>query len=241
MVQTDLKATVSSPHRYLSIAKYHLSAAKAETLVLRLLKTTFPNVPRGDWKKGKDFKGKSYADSVMEARKTGTVAHLRGALDMRDPIFGGTLGFSMNVANMKFKMEYAGYSCELTGPQRQSPIERELTDDILWARVRSCETSGDEEFARTARYYRAYVFACTALVEAFLNRHVLLAKHLKTREAAVLDEINSQNRFKKRLKLWTSTFTHGDFTTDIAPSRNSSASRLKPSLGFRRDADDSYW
>jgi hypothetical protein len=204
-------------HRFLEIRRYHRSEADAERYVLALLRRVNPSVRARDWKHqeirittGDTTSTHQFGELVRLARETGTASLVRESLDMNDPVFGGVFSMATNTEGATIGTSYAGYEASLRGPARSYPVEDELTQDILVHRRRACEASGDAPFEETARCYKAYVFACTSLVEAFLNRHVHLAKH-RGDAAAEADAMAASN-LEERLDRWLRRYANADLT-----------------------------
>jgi hypothetical protein len=209
--------TPSKPdHRFLEIGRYHRSEADAERYVLALLRRVNPAVRARDWKHeeiqinvGNRTSTHRFRELVRLARETGTAGPLRAGLDTLDPFFGGTFSMAMNSEGIELGTKYAGYEVSLRGPARSYPVEDELTQDILVLRRRACEASGDDpSFEETARCYKAYMFACTSLVEAFLNRHVHLAHHRG--DAAAEHDAMAASNLEERLDRWLRRYANAD-------------------------------
>lgn len=208
--------TPSKPdHRFLEIGRYHRNEADAERYVLALLRRINPGVRARDWKHqeiriavGDRTSTHRFGELVRLARETGTAGRVRESLDMADPFFGGTISMATSTEGITIGRTYAGYKVSLRGPARSYPVEDELTQDILVLRRRACEASGDGPFEETARCYKAYVFACMSLVEAFLNRHVHLAQH--GGDAAAEQDAMAVWNLEERLDRWLRRHANAD-------------------------------
>ena len=194
-------------HRFLEIGRYHRNENDAERYVLALLRRLNPAVRSRDWKHkeiqirvGDWTSTHRFSEFVRLARETGSVGSLSTTLDMSDSFFGGTFSMAVNTEGINLDTKYAGYEVSLRGPARSYPVEDELTQDILVLRRRACEASGEHSFEETARCYKGYVFACTSLVEAFLNRHVHLARHHG--DATAVDDAMAASNLEERLDRW---------------------------------------
>lgn len=176
------------PHLYLRMHPYHRSVSDAEALVLGLLHKISPGFTNQHWKRQKEIQvkldnheiaKKSFGAFVMEARKTGTVRSLRWPRDQKDPFLGGRHSIAVT-ENMNPGIAWGGYKSELVGPASYQLIELEFTEDILHYREVACQRSALEQFSALGRAYRAYLFSCISLVEAFLNVDVAFRKFAGT-------------------------------------------------------------
>ena len=236
-------------HRFLKIGRYHRNARDAERYVLDLLRRVNPAVRARDWKRqeivitvGNKTTRTRFGELVRLARETGAAGVVRARLDSLDPFFGGTFSMAVNSEGMTIGTQYAGYSVSLRGPARSYPVEDELTEDILVLRRRACEASADHPFDETARCYRAYTFACTSLVEAFLNRHVHLARHAGDEMAEA--EVFAAANFEDRLDRWLRKYAGGSLSdikdntapwghfTELRRARNDLIHGADPFLGL---------
>jgi hypothetical protein len=121
-------------------------------------------------------------------------------------------------------------------------VEDKLTQDILVLRRRACEASGDVPFEETARSYKGYVFACTSLVEAFLNRHVYLARH--GGDAAAEHDAMAAPNLEERLERWLRRYANAELAAikngevewnhfqELRVSRNGLIHGASPYLGL---------
>lgn len=193
-------------HQYLAIDRFHLNEKAAVAFVLsyvsRLVpKKTAAELKRSSFKFG-EGKSVSFASLMREARELGTVHQLWHHMDSRyEQYFPPGMGMEVS-AGLKISINYAGISKEVEGPARLFPIEAELTNDILAFRQDACSA---KKMTQIGRYYRAYVFACTALVEAFLSRPVHLNSDLKTKDEKIR-RLSEPCKFDERIELWTSVF-----------------------------------
>jgi hypothetical protein len=137
---------------------------------------------------------------VKEARDLGIPRTLYRLIDAQDEFFGGLVEMATDSRGIKLGMEFASYSRQLRGPCRFHPVENELTDDVLFYRRATCETSGTPDFAECSRHFRAYLQCAVSLVEAFLNRYVLLLECANA--SAVPEDLRVTGRLDKRLQAW---------------------------------------
>jgi len=193
---------------FLTLNQFHLSNAKAQKEVIRLLTAFGQTKPPSGWDsvqvnwKDKEGTVQTFQELVQEARSVGTIPRIQDVLDRNDSVFGhGISNFSTPNFQLKHKSSFAGREHEVQGPCRSAFSERDLVEDVLYYRAKACEFSCHYEFQTTCRYYRAYLFACLSIVDAFVNRHILLAKHdgFSTPE---FDELKSATNVEDRMRLW---------------------------------------
>ena len=139
--------------QFLVMDQYHLSQGKARAAVIAVLERCGEVCPRA-------------------------VVRIQRYLDKSDSVFGGMID-EISVANyqMSVNTAYAGWEKQVTGPCRTSSVVMDLTEDILEYRACICKYSNEHNFRICCRYYRAYLSACLSLVDAFINRHILVAEH----------------------------------------------------------------
>jgi hypothetical protein len=198
-----------SPH-FLVLHPYYLSAAKAQEAVIAILRRCDVTKPAQGWhclrlKWNNDpNKEVTFHNLVEEVRQTGVVAQLQNYLDRNDSVFGGTTG-EMSSPNHQISntVEYAGWRKEAKGPFRTCCVERELTDDILEYRMEACQFSNEYDFKKTARAYRSFLSACVTLVDAFINRHILMARHdgFTSQE---FEQLQVVTKMEEKVRLWWS-------------------------------------
>lgn len=201
---------------FLTINKFHLSPPTARTEVIRLLTAIGEYEPSAGWDSiivnwnDRVHARQSFADLVQEARQTGTVQEIQEVLDKRDPVFAHSI---LDVATPEFRLtiegSFAGKNHKVQGPCRAAFSERDLTEDILYYRTKACEFSRDYDFRATCRYYRAYLFACISIVDAFVNRHILLADH-DGFSSPEFDELKVATKVEDRMRLWFSVYSTHD-------------------------------
>ena len=211
-----MKPPVDKPP-FLVLSRYHLSKNAARNAVIAVLERCDTPCPRDgwdslrlQWKQEKPSLTVSFQQLVDEARQTGIVKRLQDYLDKRDPVFGGTHE-EMATPNFQFKWktEYAGWKREVQGPCRTACVERELTDDILDYRRQACDHSNEYDFRLTARYFRAYLSACVSILDAFINRHILLAKY-ENFTSPEFEELKAERRMEEKMRLWCSVCSVDD-------------------------------
>lgn len=193
---------------FLHLGQYHLSRELAHKAVVRTLIACGVECPKAGWHSvvvnwnDKSSAPSRFADLVNEARGMGIVKRLQDYLDQKDTVFGGTIrDISTPNWQMKIRAELAGFSKEANGPCRTSQVEIDLTDDILHFRQAACDGSNQHDFRVTCRAFRSYLSACTSLIDAFINRHILLAKHDGFQSEA-FDKLKVVTKLEDRVQLW---------------------------------------
>ena len=206
----------TQPH-FLELKPFHLSVEKARCAVISTLERYEVQRPENGWEsvffKRNDVtptKSVTFTELIDEARRTGVVSPIQEYFDKNDPVFGGTIN-EISIPNFQLthNVEFAGWSKEAQGPCRTSCVEFELTDDILDYRCRTCEHSNEYNFQFTARYFRAYLSSCISIVEAFINRHILLAEY-EGFSSPEFEQLKKTNRLEERISLWWSFCSEDD-------------------------------
>jgi hypothetical protein len=198
-------------HQYLKIARYHRNEKSAEALLFDILKPIYPERTEQDLRAtmitfdyGKGPFTRSFSELLRDARETGTPGTLRHDVAEDEPFF--VRGMSIAAGEgLDVESSFAGQSVKLSAPLRAAPIEDELCDDILHFRREACESSSFHNFVQCLRSYRAYVFACASLVEAFFNRPVLLFAH-QGRKHEAIEKLPTPLRMEDRIALWVDVF-----------------------------------
>jgi len=211
-----MNTQTDNPH-FLVLQKYALSKDNARQAVISVLQRCDVQCPREGWdslrltwKQENPPVSVSFAELVGEARQTGVVKHLQDYLDKQDSVFGGTFGdFCTPNYQLRCNTEYAGWKKEAQGPCRTSCIERDLMEDILDYRRQGCEHSNEYDFRLTARYFRAYLSACVSLLDAFINRHILLAKH-EGFSSPEFSRLQTETKLEEKVRLWWAVCSEDD-------------------------------
>jgi hypothetical protein len=120
---------------------------------------------------------------------------------MRDSFFGGTHDIGTPNDNMTIKTTYAGWEKEVQGPCRLGLAEMDMMEDILTYRRQACDHSADHTFRLLARDYRAYLGACISLIDAFINRHILVATH-DGFASPEFERLKASKNTEERVELW---------------------------------------
>jgi hypothetical protein len=196
-----------NPH-FLLMQEYHLSEAKARQEVIRELQACGQQEPASGWKSfeltwnDSPSEPVKFSELVAEARKNGIVARLQRYLDQTDAIFGGMIDDMMTPNwQLTISREWAGFKGEAQGPCRAGFSERDLIEDILYYRSEACARSNEYDFRATCRYFRAYLFACVSVVDAFINRHILLAHH-EGFTSPEFERLKESTKPEERIRLW---------------------------------------
>jgi hypothetical protein len=212
--QTEATKPLDRP--LLEIGRYHRNEQNAEQFTLGLFKQLRPGIELPEARRfiyRADLGGKmfeiSFRDALNDARETGTVQTLRSYL-YADPYFPMTVGIMGGVKGLRITIKNAlGETIETGGAMRNVAVEEEFTGDILEHRRQACETSVEGDFARCCMHFRAYVLSCSAVLEAFLYRPIVveLAKAPNDR----LLELAKPGTFESRLGLWVDEFCQEPF------------------------------
>ncbi len=211
---------MSSNLQFLTLQQYHLSKEKARKAVIRTLQQCDVREPTNGWDSqtltwnDDDEKCEvTFRDLVYEARRSGIVEKMQRYLDKKDAVFGGLLQ-ELATPNwqLTIKIEFAGIERKARGPCRSASSENDLTDDILYYREQTCKRSSEHDFRLTCRYFRAFLAACISIIDAFINRHILLADYEKFSTPA-LDILKATINQKERLRLWFSVCSTDDPTS----------------------------
>lgn len=234
-------------HQFLGIGRYHRNTSDADKFVLDLLQPRFPNMSRSQLRdatftfdSGKGPFPQTFPDLKRQAQETGTLKHREFLMD-DEPFFPKGLDVSTPTSALKVTSNYAGHTLEFHGPCRVALVESELCEDILKWRQVACSASAEHSFQECTRAYRAYVFACTSLVEAFLNRVPLYYRELRQHVEAI-DKLHLPQNFDDRIHLWVETFCHEPIDAlkktaawghlmELREERNSLVHALVPQLG----------
>jgi hypothetical protein len=114
-------------------------------------------------------------DLVEEIKKIGYPSSLYQVTDRYDPFFGPPFLMATDSSVMSIRVQFGNFTTDLPGPCRSSPLENDLTDDILDFRNAVCETSASNNFYDCCRNYRSYLQSAVSLIDCFLNRYAELA------------------------------------------------------------------
>lgn len=209
---------MDDPH-FLEYSDYGLSVTAAVKIVDDLLNRQGIKFPeQGKYKQvvfinqGQPSEKKhTHSELVDITRKTGVCWPIQEHIDRNDPIFGRTFGTSSPNWQFDVTMTYAGYSKTLKGPHRITPSDIELSADIEFYRKEACYESNDHSFEMTFRNYRGYLFASIALIDAYINRHIIVSKHNKISSDDFLSLCESRNT-DERIELFLKVYTKTDIS-----------------------------
>lgn len=202
---------------FLEMRDYHLSRAKARNAVIRTLEAAGVHCPDSGWDdlivnyNDRDATTPvRFPDLVEEARRNGVVVRMQRCLDRNDSIFGGVVE-EIGTPNWQLKVgsTYAGFKKEIQGPCRAASVEFDLTEDILFYRREACRHSSQHDFRLTCRAFRSFLSACVSIVDAFINRHVLLATH-EGFSSPELDKLRVARKLEERIRLWFAVCSSDD-------------------------------
>ncbi len=235
---------------FLEIEEKLLSKAEARKLLIETLLRNGIKSPKGGWEKssynfgqGEKLHTKSFNELISELKQNGIVSFIQGNIDTSDPIFGGTFGIAIPTMLMgPVTSTYAGHSRSLMPPMTDSPVEMQLSEDILFYREEACLFSNEYDFTFCTRYYRAYLTSCVALVDAFINRHILMYK-FQGRLVNEFEEVNKISRLEERLNKFLQVDTGHDLSSinngvewlhfkNIRRLRNEMTHINSPTLGY---------
>lgn len=202
-------------HRYISIGRYHRNSVEAQSYVSEMFRQADPRLTANNLSGSvisadlgqKQFVVK-FEDAVRNARETGTAENLRTFLNGNDPYFVFTMSLSASGEGPSFELGFAGQKMKLEAPMRQGSVELELTEDILeQRRTASLYSAKDYDgFKATAMSFRGYILSSCALVEAFLNRCVLIDV-AEGRTSAELVELQKPCSMERKFELWLAQYT----------------------------------
>lgn len=153
----------------------------------------------------------THSQLVNITRETGVCWPLQEQIDRSDSVFGGSFGMSSPNWHFDFTVTFAGYSKTLKGPFRNTPAEMELCADIEFYREEACYESDNQDFEMTFRNYRAYLFSSISLIDAYINRHIIVSKHNKNTSEDFLKLCNSRNA-EERIELFLKVYTKSDIS-----------------------------
>jgi hypothetical protein len=149
---------------------------------------------------GPDYKEFSYLDFILSSKKTGVISQIQNNIDYSDDIFGGTFGLSTPNFQIPITTTFAGFSKTLESPSISTPIEDALADDILFYREETCIESNNYDFEMTCRNYRAYLFTSISLIDAFINKHILIYDY-RGLKSSDFDALKSSRITDERIEL----------------------------------------
>lgn len=200
-------------HNFLHTLPIHISRDKAKDAVadaLAILGVKRPQLQ--EWATGamvwKTTDGKRqtfpYRELLTEAQKNGFSRQLYALIDQQDHFFGGTFLMATNSPAFKMKVTYGGYEQELRGPCRFSPLENDLSDDILHFRESACSASASDNYYDCTRHYRSFLQSSISLVDCFINRYAQI--HAFHGGAPLPEALTKPGTFESRFDAWLQAF-----------------------------------
>lgn len=190
-----------------------LSIKESENIVDEILSKLEIRLPKNEKYKqsisktgrtGKEER-KEYRTLVDEVRKYGICSFIQESLDHNDEVFGGTFGVSTNTSSLKIISEWGEYKKELKGPCRNVPSEIDISEDIEFYKDESCIESDSQNLDMCVRNYRGYLFSSIALIDCYINRHILYFKARKLNSKRFTDLENSRN-LEERIEIFVELF-----------------------------------
>ncbi len=112
----------------------------------------------------------------------------------------------MTMKNAKFETNVLGTKQVLKGPGSVIPVENEITDDILYFRELACEKSISSNFNETRMFYRAYLFSCISLLDAFIQKcTIILENNINESDLELLKSknVNLSDKLEKLFEIYT--------------------------------------
>lgn len=156
----------------------------------------------------------TYTELLEGVRQHGICDIFQQIIDSKDFVFGGTLGASSQYG-IDMKTEWAGYTKKLRNPFRIAPSELELSDDIEFYKeescIESCIDSDQRDFEMCSRNYRGYLFASIALVDCYINKHILVFK-FQGKTSPNFERLQMSTRIEERIELFVTDFCDFTFT-----------------------------
>lgn len=183
----------------------------------------------------------SFKELVRLTKTTGAPGQLQQIIDMSDPVFGG-VGFSAtNSQAMNWTINIGDTARTVPGPSYIAQACDELADDIIAFRRSICGHSmrSDIKWSEIGRAYRGLLFASTALLEAFLNRHLLAARM----SGIDISPVEKESKFAERATAWMDLLAPGSAAAikaekpwsqhiELREERNAILHARLPSLGL---------
>lgn len=235
---------------FLEIEEFHLSGGEAKRLLISTLLGNGVKSPQGGWERASFMFGPpenqeniTFRELLLIVRRQGVLPHIQSPIDRSDEIFGGTFGISTpTMAIGSVTSTYAGFSRTLISPMADQPVERAISEDIMFYREEACLYSNEYDFEFCTRYYRAYLTSCIALVDAFINRHIL-HYNFQGITSDEFTELQRTSRLEDRLELFLRVSAGKDISAinggvewthfkNLRRLRNEMTHINSPSLGY---------
>jgi hypothetical protein len=186
-----------------------MTSTAAKRAVSKVLSNNGYKSPTGGWEKFSLSNGtikQTFSELVKTARESGITPYYLSQATNDDDVFGKLrIGISSPSENFNtLTATYAGFKKTLKFPASNKPAEYEIVKDILFYREECTLWSDEYDFEFCTRYYRAYLSTCISLIDAFINRHILVYKYknYKVKEIEELEKIiNLENKIEVFLKI----------------------------------------
>ncbi|OQP65850.1 hypothetical protein A3860_14750 [Niastella vici] len=183
-----------------------------------------------------------YFELVKDVRTLGICKFIQDPIDQNDLIFGGTLGLSTPNWQLSIVTEWAGYKKSLNGPCRSVPSEIEFSEDIEFYKEETCIESSNHDFVMCARNYRGYLLSTIALIDSYINRHILFHA-FKGRNTTNFHLLKESRNTEERIELFIDEFCSFPFSEvkqnlmwdhfkKLKALRNEAVHSLSPYLGI---------
>jgi hypothetical protein len=201
---------------FLEMEEYHTSKGEAKKIVVKNFLEDGIKSPKGGWERASfviNNQNVTFKELMDSVRASGIMPFTQFKKDRADDIFGGTFGISTpTMAFGQVTSTYAGYTRILTPPMTDQPVESELSEDIMFYREEACLFSDEYDFVFCTRYYRAYLTACISIIDAFINRHILMYKYKgwKTNE---IEDLQKTGRLEERVNKFLLMTTGKDISS----------------------------
>lgn len=166
-----------------------------------------------------------YIDLAKQVRNKGT-SDIQSKVDSLDPLFRDSIEMSSPNWQINFTAEWAGYKKKLKGPFRNVPSEYDLSDDIQFYKDEACFESSEYNFEMVSRNYRGFLFSSIALIDSYINRHILFYNFKKYKSDNFIKLTESKNT-EHRLELFINEFCNFNFSEFIKHEEWSDFKRLK--------------
>lgn len=231
----------------LEIDNFHMTTSSAKRAVTKSLLGYGFTSPKGGWEKFNLKIGeikKPYSELVKNARETGMIPFYKKLSDTSDDIFGEMrIGISSPSENFNtVTATYAGFKKTLKFPSSYKPAEYEIVKDILFYREECVLHSDEYNFEFCTRYYRAYLSTCISLIDAFINRHVLIYKY-NNFKISQINELEKTVNLEKKLEMFLNISCEKEITSinggvewkefkSLKKLRNEIIHINEPSLGY---------
>ncbi|MCX6239326.1 MAG: hypothetical protein NTY07_17530 [Bacteroidia bacterium] len=150
-----------------------------------------------------------YINLIRQIREDG-VCEIQADLDRTDIVFGGTFGMAFSGMPAKSTIEWAGYKKELIAPFRNECCEIDLSNDIEFYKEETCNESVNHDFEMCARNFRGYLFSSIALIDAYINRHIIFYK-FQGLDSEIFNKLLDCRITELRVELFINEFCHFEF------------------------------